>query len=338
MRNRRVPITTAVLAIACAAVLSAGCEKNPPVQQPSPELAAAAAAPTAVAQPQISVLVRVSGGNAIVLTDGGSSAVVGPVAKRPGSPADYNDHQMDLLLEEGTQDAGPQFAKEDNDYNGLPFWRTTGYDIQLCEDGNCQAGKLTQAAATQPSTKCVDGQVRTGNLHYVPNLSELHPGSKMVADWRDRLDTRLTLTRGEFVTTSVVECFEFRDAQNRVIRHDSLANGHDGVMNQFSSTAKFIDVVFSQRGRTVKTVRVMPANGNIELSLYPTEHPANDPSDDLKAGDTVTRFAPFYDLLEPATVKGGHLKLTFQPTQTATPKAKLVNPGPECPMFTFTAS
>jgi hypothetical protein len=314
--------------IMCAAAFSIACEQPTPPRQ---------AAPAAALQAPTNVIVRISGGNAIVMSGNGSAAVVGPVAKRPGSPADYNDHEMDFLLEVGKQDTGAQFAKEDGDYKGLSYWRTTGYDIQLCEDVNCTPGTLAQPAPAPPSTKCIDGTVSNGSLDYVPNLSALHPGSQMVADWRDRLGTRLTLTRGQIVTTDIVECFEFRDARNKVIRHDSLANGHHGVMNRFSSTAKFIDVVFSQSGKIVKTVRVAPENGSIELSLYPTGHPENDPSDNLKAGDPVTRFAPFYDLLDPATLTGGRLKLTFAPTQTPTPKPRLVNPGPECPMFTFTA-
>jgi hypothetical protein len=284
----------------------------------------------------VSVIVRIAGGNAIVYTGGGTGAVVGPVmAPDPTMAGDFNDHDMDVVLDEGIPDTSSAFAPAEAvaPINGasLPLWRAKGFDIQLCEDGNCtDDNKMDKPVTTAPSPACQDGEISDGSMYYVPNLSALHPGSTVVSNWRDRLGTRLRLQHGKLVTNRIVQCFEFRDAQGKIQRKDSIADGHDGVMNKFTSNAQFIDVVFSKNGQPVKTVRLTPEDGKIEISLYPTGHPVNLPDDELKPGDTVKRFAPFYDLLDPTSFNG-RFTLNFSPTPAAKPQGINVNPGGECP-------
>ena len=55
----------------------------------------------------------------------------------------------------------------------------------------------------------------------------------------------------------------------------------------------------------------------------------------VRMDDAVKRFKPFYELLEPSTVKS-RLTLAYRPTGGAKPNQN-VNPGPECPMVSFTA-
>lgn len=314
---------------------SVACGGGPSSDATNASPSTPAPAPAVAATPS-NIVVQIAGGNAIVFTDGGARAVVGPVAPQAGSRTDYNDHDMDLVLVAGAVDNGPNFAPADSSYGGRPLWRAKGYDIRMCEDGTCTEANSLNAVTTPPPSSCVNGAVTNGTMYYVPNLTDLHKGSKLAADWRDRLATRLILQRGNLVTTSVVECFEFKNAAGASVRRESLADGNNGVENVFTSTAKFIDVIFSQGGKVVKTIRVSPDNGNIKLSLYPTGHGKGQPADDLKPGAAVRRFAPFYDLLDPATFKG-RLTLSYMPNNTAQPKQVFVNPGAECPMISYTA-
>ena len=309
-------LTIAVLGVA-------GCDPKP-----APGKNGAAAA--------VNVIVRIAGGNAIVYTGGGTGVVVGPVVRPDAAMAgDYNDHDMDVVLDEGVPDTASTFAAAEatalvNNVT-VSLWRAKGFDIQLCEDGKCtDDNKMDKPVTTAPTTACQDGEITDGSMYYVPNLSTLHPGSTVVSNWRDRLGSRLRLQHGKLVTNRVVQCFDFKDAQGNVQRTDSIADGHDGVLNKFTTNAKFIDVVFSKNGKAVKTVRLTPEDGKIEISLYPTGHPINDPADQLKPGDTVKRFSPFYELLDPASYKG-RFTLNFAPKATANPQGANVNPGGECP-------
>jgi hypothetical protein len=325
--------------------LSAACggTSTQPPDAPAPTAAPAAAA--AVKQEQGSSFdfkFVTTGGNAIVFVKNDSEAVVGPVARQPNSDADFNLHDMDLLIDEGVLDTASEFAEPDGHFLQNPYWRTAGYDIEFCEDGVCsQETKLDPLNEQAPASKCSAELPKSGGVYYVPDMMSLHPGSKLGGRWRDKLATRVTLRKGGFAPLALAPCFEFQDSTGKSVHHDSIIDGDDGLLNSFRSTAKSIDVVFSKDGARVKVVRVRPNPQNVvQVKLYPVAHfttPAEKRDaahykDVSEASPVVTHFKPFYELFDPATIKGRKLTLRYKPAPL---QKDPVNPGPECPQGRF---
>src|SRR5260370_18547614 len=87
------------------------------------------------------VTISIDGGNALVLTEGGARADVGPIKPRPRAPVqeDFIEHPMNIVLARGT--LHPNFAgmQPAEAVDGESVWPIVGFDVFICPGGSCLA-------------------------------------------------------------------------------------------------------------------------------------------------------------------------------------------------------
>ena len=291
------------------------------------------------------VSIFISGGNALVFSDNDKRVDIGPV-KDPsgGHDHDFVEHPMKLILQRGNRVDGAEFMPATGTTGGsdsvspnLLYWSLEGYEVAVCPGGKCPTSSNLKKLRTEvPKAPCGFAQAtKSRNLYFIPNLLALHKGSSLKQDWPSRMSNRFILQDGEFAATTAVDCFEFRDTLNHVIRRDALADGDDGAVFTVSTPHEIVDVQFSKNGAVVGKVRLVPTIvlGARELVVkVATDFKGKV----LKPNDTVDHFRPFYELLDmPVTATAqsliGPLKLVYTPAKGP----QDVNPGSECPMGRF---
>ncbi|HET8645607.1 MAG TPA: hypothetical protein VFO85_08980, partial [Vicinamibacteria bacterium] len=215
-------------------------------------------------------------------------------------------------------------------------WALSGHEVWPCPDGVCPtaSGLITSPDSgtgrgdpCQPPTEDVaDLGTAVDNLHYLPDLLELHGAASVTSDWYDRLDGRVVLMAGRLALLKTYPCFAL--TRPSFEKRQAIPDGQSGI-HYVVRAATHVDLLFKDVATgTIKGVRVSPQAAGQEIGLHLTMNVAP-PETDLKDGDTIAHFQQFYELL-PAVPAAQRLKLVYKPRAS-----EEASPGSECPSVRF---
>jgi hypothetical protein len=279
----------------------------------------------------------IDGGHAFVFSDSHKRVDVGAIARPHGDKSShFNEHRMRLRIQNGVPapiSKQPYLPPKKTPKLGKFYWELSGLEVQICPDGMCPSTNALKASPSMKPTKVCDTTGESpnpssplNNLYYVPDMHELTGLKPIVANWSERLDFRVVLRAGALTVVKAPECFEFRDPSGAAVRRQALASGL-GEVGYFTSFATSTDVQFRDKsGKLVHAMRIEPQMREINISI---ESMATPPP--VKAGEEVTHFQQFYDLL-PSTAS--RLRLFYTPVD---PTKMKVTPDSECPNLRFNA-
>lgn len=281
------------------------------------------------------VRIQFDGGHAFVFSDGERRVDVGPVRRPGGAEADhFNLHVMRLRLDKGVLTAVPGLGTitQSGATAGDPWWALGDREILVCPDGECPTeSTLEVSQASKPATSCTPGDEPVDNLHYVPDLVAMHPGSSLVSNWREKLRNVIVLRNGRLQVHSAMGCFTLRNATGERSFLDSIAAGK-GQIHYIAPAKNFLDikVLKLSDGSVLGGIRILPdAEGLIQLNVttmyenYDTERP-------LLNGAPIAHFRQFYHLLA-----GVPVDRRFELLYTPNARGEEISPGTECPNVRF---
>ncbi len=253
------------------------------------------------------------GGYAFVFGAGRRSVTIGPID--PTAQPIPGVHEFVLTLVGGIVDDGATTLGAASPPSDKPSWDLTGCEIQFLPGGR----SLPPTSLEAPVDEAVGPSVGPGagweNWARVPDLAALHPGHRLAANWRERLNGLITLTSGRIVP--------YRGLYNVEVRHAGTA----AVLGERSWAVDaqwgvevdvaFLDIAVS--GRLNGRIRVEPtAAGLIALSV-------GSPSDMLALPGEIHDFQMYYALLDPPVPANDRIQMYWHGQQIL-----MLRPGPIC--------
>jgi len=296
-----------------------------------------------VARTDTQLTIRIDGGNAFVYGDHGKRVDVGAVAV-PGGDM----HHMRLVLTRGEIQSASSGLSSAMDEARRQTWALQGYEVSVCPGGVCPStSTLTSSPDRPPKAQCdptqdqPDPNLPVDNMHYVPNLLDMHPGSRLKSNWRQLLDSRLVLRAGRLTVQGAIGCFTFDGAAPPRIQ--SIADGEAGMRYDVTVPETFVDLVFKRDGTPDQRLRLRPKSGERTVTLLVS---AGSTSEVIVPNQLIPHFDLFYRLIDLAAVPDGKtavpmapaepLKMRYTPVNSVKgPRGENVTPGGECPPVRF---
>lgn len=209
-------------------------------------------------------------------------------------------------------------------------WDLTGYSVELMvNDAVLPRSAITVPSSSPLGASCDESIAASNNRNFLPDILAMSGSTGLVADWKARLQGRLTLHGGSLSVNKLAPgCFTFYD-KNTAKDTRRLADGQKGLLYTRDIAANELTLrVADGAGRVVGHIVMRPDAGAIRLTLntHDTMNPA--------ANSLIEHFKYFYELV--ASGQAGSAQAARSASSRQIPKwlgvkSGGVTPGEACP-------
>lgn len=281
---------------------------------------------TAAAQTKLEIVL--GGGYAVVVTDSHQTLDVGPIRRPRKSAPGYMLHRMKLAVEAGLVDQARTTVPTRRIGVGTDptvGWDLTGFNVDvLTSSGSVLPNAAIALPAPAPlGATCDEAMPASNNRNFLPDILAMSGTTALVADWKSRLQGRLTLHGGALSVNKLAPgCFTFYQ-QNTAKDTRRLADGQKGLSYTRDVPGNEVTLKLTDAAGKVAGLIVLRADGGairLTINTHDTMNPA--------PNSMITHFRYFYELVAPRRTQATPVR---QIPKWLGVKTTVATPGEACP-------
>ena len=253
---------------------------------------------TEPASAQTKLEIVLGGGYAVVVTEGHQSLDVGPIRKPSVFSTKYMLHRMKLAVDAGLVDqARTTVPTQRIGVGNDPAigWDLTDFNVELwVNDAPLPKANINLPAPVGLGPDCDQSIPASNNREFLPDIPALSGSTGLVADWKRRLQGRLTLHGGALSVNKLAPgCFTFY--QHAVAKGTRrLADGQKGLLYARDLPSDELTLRLTDAAGKVMGKIVLRSDAGV-IKLTMNTHDSMNPM----ANTMIDHFKYFYELLAP---------------------------------------